>query len=96
MATKYFKAIFADGTVLTRSTASRSYTHAWYARNPEHRIWSGFSGSEPLAAKAAAQYARWGYADTAVAEAVEIDAKAYRASKTRTGNPAKFGPGLED
>jgi hypothetical protein len=47
--TKYFKATFSDGTTLTRSSVSRTYTHAWRAGQRT----SGFSGSAELARKAA-------------------------------------------
>lgn len=60
----YYKATFSDGTVLTRSAASRKYTHAYLSRGKYERInpsywpgvggWrrDGFCGSERLARKA--------------------------------------------
>jgi hypothetical protein len=58
--TTYYTATFPNGTVLKRATASRKYTHAWFARGTRPpgdwvdrygATWSvsGFSGSEALA-----------------------------------------------
>ena len=59
--TTYYKAIFSDGTVLKRSTASRKYSHAYLSRGTyeshrfglPHARWrhSGFSSSEAQARK---------------------------------------------
>ena len=60
----YYKAIFEDGTILTRSTDGRTYSHAWMAKGQRAHLndqwpagsWrsEGFSGSEELARKALA------------------------------------------
>src|SRR5262245_25410434 len=65
--TTYYTATFPNGTVLKRATASRKYTHAWFAcgtRLPGDwadrygATWSvsGFSGSEALARGALASW----------------------------------------
>jgi|SRR5258708_39029506 hypothetical protein len=65
--TTYYTATFSNGTVLRRATASRNYTHAWFAcgtRPPGDwadrygATWSvsGFSGSEALARGALASW----------------------------------------
>ena len=89
MTTKYFMAVFADGTVLTRSSERKTYGFAWYARSDDGQMWSGFAGTMDNARKAAAAYARHGYSDISTAEAVEIDAKAYRAAKCPAGHPRR-------
>jgi hypothetical protein len=58
---KYFRATFSNGTVLTRSSQNRTYTHA-YLMTGKFKSWqdgkmkdtkqSGFSGSADLAHKA--------------------------------------------
>jgi hypothetical protein len=71
MTTKYYKATFSNGQVETRSTASRTYTHAHACSwNACHTSWAG---SEALAVKAAK--------GAEIAPAVEITAQEYRALK---------------
>jgi hypothetical protein len=65
--TTYYKATFADGRVLTRSTAGRTYSHA---HTPGRRT-AQWAGSEILARKAAK--------GGEVVPAIEITAQEYRA-----------------
>lgn len=97
MATKYYKATARNVTV-TRSTASRDYTHAviacWSKGTPGWRgeprsadhIQSSFSGSYALAHKATAQF--HGPCWVEVAPVTEIDAKEYRALKAASRTEA--------
>lgn len=85
--TTYYKATFSDGTVKTRSTAGRTYTHAWFVQwtsthgNQDTTYDDvGFSGSEQLARKALSTWKReLVFSD--VAPVVEITSKEYRALK---------------
>lgn len=90
--TTYYKATFSDGTVKTRSTAGRTYTHAYLVRNtlPEGH-WSklpewehtGFSGSERLAQNQVSSL-RSGHRNISFAEiapVVETTPQEYRALK---------------
>ena len=93
--TIYYKAIFPDGSILTRSTASRTYSHGWLAKGyhgPLNEQWpagnwqsDGFSGSEELARKALKAADRFDPRYTTnfrgTAPAVEITAAEYRALK---------------
>jgi hypothetical protein len=66
--TKFYKATFSDGSIRTRSTTYRQYTHAY-------RL--GFSSSAQLA-KQAANSCSW-LPDKEVVPVEEITAKEYRA-----------------
>ena len=85
--TTYYKATFENGTTVSRSTAGRTYTHAWLVAFPkwkspgETRHENGFSGSEPLARKALGSWTRPDLTFKGVAPAVEITSKEYRALK---------------
>jgi hypothetical protein len=65
--TKFYKATFSDGSITTRSTTSREYTHAWRG---------GFSSSAQLAQQAA-NGCHWLPKEVVPVE--EITAKEYRA-----------------
>jgi len=65
--TKFYKATFSDGRVLTRSTASRTYSHA---HSPGRQA-AQWAGSQSLAHKAAK--------GGEVVPAVEITSQEYRA-----------------
>jgi hypothetical protein len=64
---KHYSATFADGTVLHRSSASRTYTHAWRVGRGH-----GFAGSFELAEKAARADASRYRSDHAI-EIVAVD-----------------------
>lgn len=72
--TRYVKAVFSDGTVLTRSSVTRIYSHAYLARGAfdrspsevaawktAHCEWTktGFSGSADQAARNMAAETAW-------------------------------------
>ncbi len=71
--TTYYKATFSDGSVHTRSTDSRKYTHAHEC--PWRRGQKSWAGSEALAIKAAK--------GAEIAPAIEITSAEYRALKKR-------------
>jgi lysylphosphatidylglycerol synthetase-like protein (DUF2156 family) len=85
--TTYYKATFSNGVIARRSTAGRTYTHAWLVGYPRYQApnetWheSGFSGSEQLARKALAGWTRGDLTFTGIAPVVEITSKEYRALK---------------
>src|SRR5262245_25896422 len=97
--TTHYTATFPNGTVLKRATASRKYTHAWFACGDRAdrygATWSvsGFSGSEALARGALASWLDHSYFGQAgyttdfsgVAPTVEVDRKAYKPTGEHAG-----------
>jgi hypothetical protein len=87
--TTYYKATFSDGTVLKRSTKSRTYTHAWLVRrknNPEavakyglreSADIFGFCGSEQLARYTMPRYRYGEVLFAEIAPAVAVTRKEY-------------------
>lgn len=96
--TTYYKATFSNGTVKTRSTASRKYSHAWFVQYPGWKGGTsddvGFSGSEQLARKQLASFKReLTFSD--VAPAVEITGAEYRAMKQADRDAAEELRGIK-
>lgn len=71
--TTYYKATFSNGQVLTRSTAGRTYSHAYLTGHS-----SGWARNELLAHKAMAQWRSYKAVGGEVAPAVEITPFEYR------------------
>lgn len=73
--TTYYKATFSDGRVLTRSTASRTYSHCYLTGGGS----SGWAKSSVHAHKAMAAWRCYAAEGGEIAPAVEITGPEYRA-----------------